>query len=123
MFIQINPACISLPDRALPCIFDLEQKEIHKHYMFICFAAYSLATLKVGSYPEKHTSWYVSFWNLRISALSFIIAFCTQAHQHYSDLRMLLPFIQLLIPQFIKILIRLLSPSPHIMLIQEAQEF
>lgn len=49
MFIQINPACISLPDRALPCIFDLEQKEIHKHYMFICLAAYSLATLKVGS--------------------------------------------------------------------------
>lgn len=54
MFIQINPACISLPDRALPCIFDLEQKEIHKHYMFICFAAYSLATLEVCSYTGKH---------------------------------------------------------------------
>lgn len=114
MFIQINPACISLPDRALPCIFDLEQKEIYKHYMFICFAAYSLATLEVCSYTEKHTSWYVSFWNLRISALSVIIAFCSQTHQHYSDiLRVLVPFTQLLIPQFRKVPFRscLLLPT------------
>lgn len=122
MFIQISPACISLPDRALPCIFDLEQKEIHKHYMFVCFAAYSLATFKVCSYTEKHTSWYVF---LEFGDFCIVFHYClvlpgTPALFGPSEnAAALYPAAN---TRFTKTPIRLLPP-PHIMLIQKAQEF